>query len=189
MRNSRKYLVCLVLALLGTGTARADIILNAVESGGNVVISGGGTADLTNLLFLGTTDAIDFVIPSAATIWPDAAIDMYASITGPAGFGSGGLFLADNSSGDPIGLLGAVGILFVPQGYVSNTPIDTTMTFNGQTLASMGLTPGTYVWTWGTGANADSLTLNITAIPEPSSYALCGAAMLGLLYWRRRKKV
>jgi hypothetical protein len=41
-------------------------------------------------------------------------------------------------------------------------------TFSGQTLASMGLTPGTYQYTW----SSDSLTVKIGTVPEPSTWAM-----------------
>jgi hypothetical protein len=48
------------------------------------------------------------------------------------------------------------------------------------------VTPGTYVWTWGSGANADSFTLDIeaTAVPEPSGLLLFGGGLAALLLWR-----
>jgi hypothetical protein len=66
--------------------------------------------------------------------------------------------------------------LFVPTGYVSGTALSATDTYSGQTFVSLGLTPGTYTWTWGTGANADSFKVQIgpaaTAVPEPSTAIL-----------------
>ncbi|MDQ6911923.1 MAG: hypothetical protein M3128_03505 [Verrucomicrobiota bacterium] len=41
-------------------------------------------------------------------------------------------------------------------------------TYSGQTFASLGVTPGTYVWSWGTGAN-QNFTLRIGAVPESGS--------------------
>jgi hypothetical protein len=49
----------------------------------------------------------------------------------------------------------------VPQGYVSGTVISGSMTYNTQTIAGMGLTPGTYTWSWGTGGNTSTLTMII----------------------------
>jgi hypothetical protein len=38
---------------------------------------------------------------------------------------------------------------------------DMTAEFAGQTFATIGLTPGTYAWTWGSGIDADSFTIEI----------------------------
>ena len=63
-------------------------------------------------------------------------------------------------------------LLVVPNGYVSGAPLSGTLTFTGTDLATRGLTPGSYVCSWGSGPHADSLTLNV--IPEPTSAALLG---------------
>jgi hypothetical protein len=52
-------------------------------------------------------------------------------------------------------------------------------------LASLGLTVGSYVWSWG-GSNPDSLTLNI--VPEPTTALLLATGLLGLAVQGRRKR-
>jgi hypothetical protein len=56
--------------------------------------------------------------------------------------------------------------LFVPEGYVSGTALSDTATYDSQTFSSLGVTPGTYKWTWGSAATADSFTLDVV-VPAP----------------------
>jgi hypothetical protein len=56
--------------------------------------------------------------------------------------------------------------IFVPTGYVSGTFLSDSATYSGTTLG-LAVTPGTYVWTWGIGAN-QNFTLQIRpAVPPP----------------------
>jgi hypothetical protein len=55
--------------------------------------------------------------------------------------------------------------------------------FSNNTLDTLGLTPGTYTYTWGAGAVADSIVVNISdaalsATPEPST-AFLGITGIG----------
>ncbi len=92
------------------------------------------------------------------------------SVTGPRGFGSGSLDIGANSgSGDIVGIFSDGLSLFVPAGYVSGSLLSDTATWDHASLSSLGVTPGTYVWTWGSGATADSFTLKagVAAVPAP----------------------
>ena len=51
----------------------------------------------------------------------------------------------------------------MPQGYVFGTALADTATWADATFSSLGVTPGVYEWTWGSGAHADSFTLEIGA--------------------------
>jgi hypothetical protein len=72
--------------------------------------------------------------------------DLYTTVAGPLNFGSGGGTDADSGSGDLVGISGSGGILLVPHGYVSGTALSDNATYDNATFASLGLTPGTYVW-------------------------------------------
>ena len=110
--------------------------------------------------------------------------------TAPPTAGSGGIVglgTFDEASG---------GVVAVPQGYVSGTPLGTsTATFSNATISSLGLTPGAYVWTWGDGATADSFTLDISSVgaaapaPEPATWAMMVLGLVGLALLRTRRTI
>jgi hypothetical protein len=67
--------------------------------------------------------------------------------------------------------------------------LSATDTFSGKTFSSLGLTPGTYTYTWGTGGPDHTLTVQIGPVPEPSSALVAGfGALAGLGAWARRRR-
>jgi hypothetical protein len=71
----------------------------------------------------------------------------------------------------------------VPHGYVSDSFLSDTSTYDNQTFSSLGATPGTYKWTWGTEPNQNFTLVIGAAVPEPSTWAmmLLGFAGLGFM--------
>ena len=135
------------------------------QVGSNVVANGSGAINLTGLTFdgSGSGGAAD-VFASSGGISIGATVDttLYNGFTGPTSFGSGGVHLANTSSGDFVSIFGGFFFqdIFLPTTYVSNAALSDSMTFNNATFASLGVTPGTYVWTWGPGPN-QNFTLQI----------------------------
>jgi hypothetical protein len=175
------------LAMLG-GPADAAVIIDISQVGGNVVTTDSGSVDLTDLTYDYSGSATGVVFPGiGAIIVGEGSGDEYAGGTGPASFGTGGEAFASSNSGGIIGV--AAGSLAVPLGYVSGTLLSGSSTYDGQTFASLGLTPGTYVYTWGSGPDADHATINIESVPESSTWALMliGFAGLGFVGYQRRK--
>jgi hypothetical protein len=155
------------------------------QMGANVVANGGGAIDLMGLIFqestFGTITGIRANTGSIGT-GPLAQLnfDVYTGFTGPTSFGSGVSFFPNTGSGDFVGIFGLAGQIFVPQGYFSGAALSDSMTFDNATFASLGVTPGTYVWTWGDGAN-QNIMLQIEAVPDSgSTVSLLGCALLGV---------
>jgi hypothetical protein len=194
-----------VAMLLGSGLsalpAQAAYIATLTQVGSNVVATGSGSIDLTGLHVAVSGTAGAFLAPdvAATAIGPtaDEAVTFYSgsSFTGPTSFGAGLGASASSGGGDTVALIGIERFLGVPAGYVSDSPLSDTSTYDGQTFASLGATPGTYVWRWGivcatTGLQCvdDTFTLKI-GVPEPSGAWLLtlplGVIML-LAAWRGR---
>ena len=166
------------------------VTLHQVEA--NVVATGSGAINLTGLtLFITSTPQAEVFAQVALITTGQSSVDVptYIGSSGPTSFGSGMGFLPNTSSGDFVGIQGHIGHLFVPAGYVSNhTPSDS-MTFTGATFASLGVTPGAYTWTWGTGLANQNFTLQIgpATVPDSGSTVfLLGCALLGLAALRRK---
>jgi hypothetical protein len=199
MGITRRFVLAGAMAGLGTvagaDPARAGLIVTMTESGGDVVIAGGGTADLTALTGAGGAAGHALIDPDSGivamgTTGSDSS-DIYTGSGGPDSFGTGSTTNASTAGGDVFGII-FDNNLIVPRGYASGGALSATATYAGSTFVSLGVTPGTYVWTWGTGANADSFTLQIgpvATVPEPSSVVMTGiAALAGIGYARRRRR-
>ena len=185
--------------LLGSGLAaapaQAGYTVTLLQQGTNVVATGSGTINLTDLTDVGAAASNSgFLSPNLGristaptTTFPDL-LSLYDGATGPTSFGSGGLTTANSGTGDAVGLQviepPTEAIIGLPEGYVSGHALSDTSTYDNMNFSMLGVTPGTYTWTWGTGANADSFTLQIgpAAVPETSTIALL-ALPLGLVMW------
>jgi VPDSG-CTERM motif len=159
------------------------------EVGANVVANGSGAINLTGLGFFQSgplNSLLNATFGVIRTGTDGSSADWYTGATGPSTFGSGGQFFPSIGSGDFVGIDGGIGIIFVPLGYVSGGALSSRSTFNNQTFATLGVTPGTYVWSWGQGAN-QRFKLIIGAVPDGgSTVSLLGFALLGLAALRRR---
>lgn len=199
MRNSKMHMA-VAMAALGLGLAEAPaanaaFIVTIEQVGSNVVDTGSGAINLTDLVFQSGEhdDAVMVPASAALVIGPVDPSNLpvgeiYGGLSGPSAYGVAGFFdLASSGSGDHVGLFSPTEII-VPQGYLSDAPLSDSATYDNATFASLGLTPGTYTWTWGSGANADSFTLDI-GVPEPASFALMGAGLVALAFGRRHRGI
>jgi hypothetical protein len=179
----RKRTACWASALIvavstvAAPSAQAKFVAVFEQVGANVEEIGDGTIDVTDLGPPGpvTDRSFPSVGPANGTVSLGAlrtltTLFLEANITGPDNFGSGDGAIADGGRGGRVGVGGFVGESFsyfvVFYGYKSGAPISNSSFYLNASFASLGMTPGVYVWSWGSGAHADSLTIDI-AVPAP----------------------
>lgn len=181
------------IVLLAPCAARATpYVVKLVQRGSNVVATGSGAFDLSGLVNrdggpgpgYGTYAAIQpsqgYLSVGLNPSW-SVIFDGYSGLAGPVAFGSGvGQTPETSNAGDPVTIFGNFngGFLFVPHGYVSDAALSSSATWDNASLASLGVTPGTYTWTWGTGAD-QSFTLDaFKSVPEPAALGMFGFGTL-----------
>ena len=204
MRCSLMFMAVAVTPLFSIQPAQA-YSLTLQQIGSNVVANGTGAINLTGLIFQGTSSVAAGVnAPSGDSVVPQmnasfgailtgqvlgGPVTGYTGFTGPTSFGPGGLFFATTGSGDLVGISSGARALYVPLGYVSGATLSSSAIWNNATFASLGVTPGSYMWTWGTGLPNQNFTLIIGGAGVPdggSTISLLGCALLGLAALRRK---
>ena len=196
MKSTFAAAAALGLAVFSAG-AQASVVMSISEVGSDVVAMASGTLNLGGLSFSSQDNGAlnAFVFPSFAAVGVGPApsdTDVYSgAIAGPTTFGIGARTGASSGAGDAFALNGFTELLFVPRDYVSGSSLSASATFAGATLASLGISPGTYVYSWGSGLNADTFTIDVErgAVPEPSTWAMMGLgfAALGFVSYRARR--
>jgi hypothetical protein len=164
----------IALSMAGSAAAAPDsYTLTISQSGSSLVASGDGAIDTAAL------SQIPYVLPGVTPALagseallglPSGALaSIYYSLSGPSSFGASSTPLtASTGSGDTVGLatgfasLGTV--VVVPSDYASGAALSSTDTFGHATIASAGLTPGTYTYDYGAG---DTFTVQIDTPPPP----------------------
>jgi len=157
-----------------TATPTPSSIFNMVivQDGPNVVMSGTGTINLTDLTprpFIDFPNTYMWPLQSRFSPGPTPSWggNYYTgtTFTMAPSFGSSFLLNASSGSGSGVGVVYNPYIgsesLIIDSSYVSGAPITTYSTFNNTTLNSLGLISGTYTYSWGTGPNYGVIILQI----------------------------
>jgi PEP-CTERM motif len=187
--------------------AQAAYTLTVQQAGADVTATGTGSIDFDALGLYADDELGSSLLEAsggAIIVGPTTDTDdtFYSGIAGPIDFGPGDEFLADMGTGAIVGLgtfdEPSGGVVAVPLNYVSGASLGTsTATWSNATIVTLGLTPGAYVWTWGSGAMADSFTIDIVAsgvsgvpaAPEPATWAMMLLGLAGLSFLRARRRI
>ena len=186
------------LLLATASAANAAMILRLEEVGGDVVITGSGSINLSGLTLKTSPNDYDNIFtPTQLYAGPEFISDgvtQWSGLTGPSIiFESGAALHADTGTGNLFGVVSddtsdpggtPLPLLVLPRSYVSGAALSGTTQFNSQTFATMGITPGTLIWTLPTG---DSVTITTDAQPVPAPLGVAGAAAV-FSYIRRLKQ-
>lgn len=185
----RLWKFLLTAFLLSCATSHAEYTITFSETGGNVVATGSGTINTTSLSLSGSSTPplvnsrnAHAYIGGTAGSFNVMRVSPNGSVVGPTSFG---VFSTDRhpdtAAGPLVGIIGNYGRLLVPVGYVSGNTINSSATWNGATFASLGLTPGTYEWTWSSGATADKFIVQIPPKASATTHSIPTLSEWGLI--------
>lgn len=192
-----------LIAATMPATGNASVVVNIEQTGGDVVASYSGSIDLAGLTGGGVVTASSQIDASRGIIVMGTndfynigspVGSLYSGFSGPAAWGSGSSVDATSVAGDFF-VFGATSayltpVVIVPVGYVSDAALSGGANFAGQTLGSLGLNVGQYVYTAGNQTITINARFGTSNVPEPASWALmiAGFGLVGTML-RARSRV
>jgi hypothetical protein len=187
-------ITAITVLVLAAGTANGSMVINITQAGANVDVAATGSLDLTGATFDHQQNYSTGIIPGGSNwyiaLGTTPGMDWYqlTGVTLPFGT-STNYFSSSLTSGDAFSIWGFSGgtpLVGLPTGYQSGSPISADMTLQNETIPDLTLIPGTYTFT----IPNDTITLNIEAVPEPSTWAMMlnGLAAFGFASYRRSRK-
>lgn len=191
--KTRTLALGLITMITLAGGANAAVTVVFEEVGTSVVVSYSGSVDTSGLSVDNTYSLVSQAINPGfnkgffSNVNGDFVNYRTATITGPD-LGSGGASFTGSFSGDGFAVNGInQGDILLPLGYLSGSLFAGEMTFSDQSFSTLGITSGIIQnWSWGSGANADSMIVRTGPVPEPSAALLLGLGAFSLMTRRRR---
>ncbi len=164
----------LLLALLTTlSSSHAQLYVDIVEKGSDVVATAHGSIDISALTIISSTIGPPRIYPSLASITFETLNSStnwaYGSINGPSSFGLSGQTNGTASPGnDTLNFTGS-SHLTLSRTYKSGDPLYAVVTFPGTTIASLQMTNGsTYTWNWGGLTSSESIIMRVGTTATPT---------------------
>jgi hypothetical protein len=177
-------IACALASLAIPASVMADVTVNIVQSGSDVVATETGSLDTSTLSFHASgSNGGPTIIPNVAGVLlgnPSSGTENTWSISnsGPTSWGSGSQTNASSTTGTYFGMTRQFDFLVLSNNYISGSPISGTATWTGETLSGLGLNPGTYVYEAGSVPQTITIEVGQAAAPEPATlwFALIGGA-------------
>ena len=196
MRSLGSLVLCLIVFLSTVAPSNAAVIVNVFEGTNSLTFKYSGSIDTSTVSAVGPTLVGGASFSSQQSYFQNDARMIYntGSTSPSVVLGNGGTVAATSvkpgSSAFHFDFINKT--LGLPTGYVSGSAIDGEVVIFGN-LAYHGMAPGTYSYSWASGA--ESVTLNIGTIsnpvPEPASLSIfaIGSLVAGYRLHRRKNKM
>ena len=183
-------ILAITAMVVASAPAKSMVLIDVTQSGGGVDVTAAGNLDLTGATFDHEQAYSTGIIPGGANwyiaLGTTPGMDWYQLTSVSLPYGTSGTYYTSGvTSGDAFSIWGFNGgapLVGVSSGYTSGSAISASMTLAGETIAGMTLIPGTYLFT----LPNDTITLNISAVPEPSTWVMLALGLAGLGFARHR---